>query len=42
MVCSHLCIVVTIDRALYKMYNVDVDVFKKITFKILNGYNRFQ
>ena len=39
MVCSHRCIVVTINGALY---NVDVDVFKKITFKILNKYDRFQ
>jgi hypothetical protein len=39
MVCSRRCIDVTIDGALY---NVDVDVFKKITFKILNGYDRFQ
>ena len=31
MVCSHRCIVVTIDRTLY-----NVDVFKNITFKILN------
>jgi hypothetical protein len=38
MVCSSRCIVVTIDGALY---NVDVDVFKKITFKILNRYDRF-
>jgi hypothetical protein len=31
MVCSHRCIVVTINRTLY-----NVDVFKNITFKILN------
>jgi hypothetical protein len=36
MFCSRRCIVITIDGALY---NVDVDVFKKITFKIINGYD---
>ena len=34
MVCSRRCIVVTINGALYNV-DVDVDVFKKITFKIL-------